>query len=89
MPRRRAFRRDLGIGASFRLDGTMPFGSCHRLDDIRRQSASEKFGLRYTIEHCTEGTSSRPGWRKKGLCRRGADGIESKIELRNKSGIRP
>ena len=62
------FDRDLGMEALLSvLDGTMPFRvHCHRLDDIQTAvRISEKFGLRYTIEHCTEGHLVAPWLAKK------------------------
>ncbi len=65
---------------------------CHRSDDIQTAvRVAEEFGLRFTIEHCTEGHLIAPWLAEKGV--RAAIGPtltnKSKVELRNKTWETP
>jgi imidazolonepropionase-like amidohydrolase len=71
------------------LDGKLPCRvHCHRMDDIQTAvRVAEEFGLRYTIEHCTEGHLIAPWLAEKKVFAAVGPTLSSrsKIELRNKT----
>jgi imidazolonepropionase-like amidohydrolase len=75
------------------LDGKLTYRvHCHRMDDIQTAvRVAEEFGLRYTLEHCTEGHLIAP-WlaEKKAFAAVGPTfSTRTKIELRNKTWDTP
>lgn len=88
------FERDLGMEAlSSVLGGGMAFRvHCHRSDDIQTAvRVAEEFGLRYTIEHCTEGHLIAPWLAERRVFAAVGPTLSSrsKIELRNKTWDTP
>lgn len=88
------FERNIGMDTLLSvLSGDLPFHvHCHRSDDIQTAvRVSEEFGIRYTIEHCTEGHLIAEWLAGKQV--RAAVGpsltSKSKIELRNKTWDTP
>jgi imidazolonepropionase-like amidohydrolase len=75
------------------LDGELTFRvHCHRMDDIQTAvRVAEEFGLRYTIEHCTEGHLIAPWLAEKKVFAAVGPTLSSrtKIELRNKTWDTP
>jgi imidazolonepropionase-like amidohydrolase len=75
------------------LDGKLTFRvHCHRMDDIQTAvRIAEEFGLRFTIEHCTEGHLIAPWLAEKKVFAAVGTTLSSrvKIELRNKTWDTP
>jgi imidazolonepropionase-like amidohydrolase len=86
--------RDLGMEAlALVLDKKLPFSvHCHRSDDIQTAvRVAEEFGLKFTIEHCTEGHLIAKWLADKHVRVSVGPSLSSKpkIELRNKSWDTP
>jgi imidazolonepropionase-like amidohydrolase len=75
------------------LDGKLTYRvHCHRMDDIQTAiRIAEEFGLRYTIEHCTEGHLISPWLAEKKVFAAVGPTLSArvKIELRNKTWDTP
>jgi imidazolonepropionase-like amidohydrolase len=75
------------------LDGELTFRvHCHRMDDIQTAvRVAEEFGLRYTVEHCTEGHLIAPWLAEKKVFAAVGPTLSArvKIELRNKTWDTP
>ena len=94
LEKKEPFERDLGLETLVSvLEGDLPFHvHCHRSDDIQTAvRVSEEFGLRYTIEHCTEGHLIAPWLAEKGVRAAVGPSLSSrpKPELRNKTWDTP
>lgn len=88
------FERNLSLEALLPvLDGKLTYRvHCHRLDDIQTAvRVAEEFGLRYTLEHCTEGHRIASWLADKKAFAAVGPTLSSrvKIELRNKTWDTP